>query len=96
VTRTEGLDRDRSLAQLAAADLTGLPIEVVNAARAEPRLDADTNARIVAARDAAYEALSPGLVTISAAYGSGHMVQFDRPEIVIDAVRRLIDATRAD
>jgi pimeloyl-ACP methyl ester carboxylesterase len=96
VTRTEGLDRDRSLAQLAAADLAGIPIEVVNAARAEPRLDEATNARIVAARDATYEALSPGLVTISAAYGSGHMVQFDRPEIVIEAVRRLIDTARAD
>jgi pimeloyl-ACP methyl ester carboxylesterase len=94
VNRTEGLDRERSLAQLAAIDLRGLPIEVVDAARAEPRLDEATNDEIRESVAAAYDALSPGLARITLAYGSGHMVQFDRPELVVEAVRRLVDAGR--
>jgi len=95
VTRTEGLDRDRSLAQLAAANLRGLPIEVVRAARAEPRLDTATNERIRAAQAAGYEALSPGAVRLTLAYGSGHVVQVDRPDLVVNAVERLVAIARA-
>jgi pimeloyl-ACP methyl ester carboxylesterase len=96
VSRTEGLDRERSLAQLDAADLVGRPIEVVIAARAEPRLDAATNAAIVEARNATYDALSPGRVRVTTAYSSGHMVQFDRPELVIEAIGRLVAEARSE
>jgi len=95
VTRTEGLDRDRSLTQLAAADLRGLPIEVVRAARGEPRLDAATNEHIRAAQAAGYEALSPGAVRLTLAYGSGHVVQVDRPDLIVDAIERLVSVARA-
>jgi pimeloyl-ACP methyl ester carboxylesterase len=94
IERTEGLDRERSLAQLAAADLRGLPIEAVDAARGEPRLDQATNDRIRTSWVATYDALSPGLTRHTLAYGSGHMVQFDRTELVVDAVRRLVDQAR--
>jgi pimeloyl-ACP methyl ester carboxylesterase len=95
VARTEGLDRDRSLAQLAAADLRGLPIEVLRAARGEPRLDMVTNERIRAAQAAGYEALSPGAVHLTLAYGSGHVVQIDQPALVVDAIQRLVTTARA-
>jgi pimeloyl-ACP methyl ester carboxylesterase len=95
VTRTEGLDRDRSLAQLAAVDLRGLPIEVVRPARAEPRLDETANERIRAGQAAGYEGLSPGAVRLTLAYGSGHVVQVDRPDLVVDAIERLVTTARA-
>lgn len=94
VRRSEGLDPGRSTAQLRAADLRGLPIEAVVAARAEPRLDEATNAAIRAAIEAGYDALSPGMTRLTLAYGSGHLVQFDRPELVVEAVRRVVEAAR--
>ena len=95
VASVEGIDVERSREQLAMANVTGLRLEVVNAARYEGGLDDAANERIVAAREAAYEALSPGGVTLTIAYGAGHMVQFDRPDLVIEAVRRLVEAIRA-
>jgi carboxypeptidase C (cathepsin A) len=41
-----------------------------------------------------YEALSPGNTTFTTAFSSGHMVQFDRPDLVIEAVRRIIAEVR--
>ncbi len=95
VGRTEGLDPERSLAQLAAADLHGLPIEVVRPARGEPRLDAATNEAIREAQADGYEALSPGMVRYTIAWASGHVVQADQPDLVVDAVRRLVEAARS-
>ena len=43
---------------------------------------------------AGYEALSPGSVTVTLAWGAGHMVQFDRPDLVVEAVRRMVDRVR--
>ncbi len=95
VRRSEGLDPARSTEQLRAADLRGLPIEAVVAARGEPRLDEATNAAIRAAAEAGYDALSPGLTRLTLAYGSGHLVQFDRPELVVEAVRRIVEVARS-
>jgi pimeloyl-ACP methyl ester carboxylesterase len=91
VAGVENLDWPASEAQLAASDLTGLPIEVLRAPRTEPRLDEAANATIAEAWIAAYESLSPGTVRHETAWGAGHLVQIDRPDLVIDMVRRLVD-----
>ena len=95
VANVEGLDWTTSEAQLIASDVSGLAIEVLRAPRAEPRLGAATNAAIAVAAEAGYSALSPGLVRYELAWGAGHMIQVDRPDLVIAAVRRLVDAARA-
>jgi pimeloyl-ACP methyl ester carboxylesterase len=95
VSSVEGIDVGRSQQQLAAADVAGLRIEVVIAARYEAGLSDATNARIEASTKAGYEALSPGNTTVTIAFFSGHMVQFDRPDLVLEAVRRNIADVRA-
>ncbi len=94
VQRSEGLDPERSMEQLRAADLRGLWVEAIVAARGEPRLDEATNTAIRIAAEAAYDALSPGMARLTLAYSSGHLVQFDRPELVVEAVRRIVEAAR--
>lgn len=94
VATVEGIDVDRSRRQLADARVEGLPIEVVIAPRIDDRLDRTTNERIAASVAAGYEALSPGRVTLTIAWGAGHMVQFDRPDLVVEAVRRIVDLVR--
>ncbi len=83
-----------SEAQLRAATLAGLPIEVLVAPRYEPRLDEATNATIADAWRAAFESLSPGRVVHTVAWGAGHNVHIDRPDLVIAAVRRIVDQAR--
>ena len=90
----ESIDVEASRAQLAASDVEGLPIEAIVAPRIDSRLDAATNERILDATAAAYEALSPGRVTFTLAWGASHMIQFDRPELVIEAVRRIVATVR--
>lgn len=94
VSRVEHLDWATSESQLRAASIAGLPVEVLRAPRVERRLDAETNADIAAAWKAAFESLSPGLVRYAIASGAGHIVQVDRPDLVVDAVRRLVAAAR--
>ncbi len=94
VSSVEGIAVGRSRDQLAAAAVAGIPLEVVIAPRIDPRLDAATNDRIAAAIAAGYEALSPGRMTLTTAWGAGHMVQFDRPDLVVAAVRRIVEAIR--
>ena len=94
VSQVDSLDWPASEAQLRAAALAGLPIEVLVAPRYEPRLDAATNAAIADAWRAAFESLSPGHVTHTTAWGAGHNIQIDRPDLVIEATRRLIALAR--
>jgi pimeloyl-ACP methyl ester carboxylesterase len=94
VSQVDALDWPASEAQLRSAVLAGLPIEVLVAPRYEPRLDATTNAAIADAWRAAFESLSPGRVTHATAWGAGHNVQIDRPDLVIEATRRLIALAR--
>jgi len=94
VSIVDSLDWPASEAQLREASLRGLPVEVVVAPRYEPRLDEARNAEITAAWEAAYLSLSPGLVRRTVAWGAGHNVQIDRPDLVIEAVRRLVDNSR--
>lgn len=94
VAGVEHLDWPTSEAQLRAADIRGLPVEVLRAPRAEPRLDAATNEAIARAWETAYGTLSPGLVRYELAWGAGHIVQADRPDLVVESVRRLVDGAR--
>jgi pimeloyl-ACP methyl ester carboxylesterase len=94
VSIVDSLDWPASEAQLREASLEGLRVEVVVAPRYEPRLDEARNAEIADAWEAAYQSLSPGLVRRTIAWGAGHNVQIDRPDLVIEAVRRLVDNSR--
>lgn len=95
VAAVDNLDWTASERQLRESRVEGIPIEVLVAPRYDPRLDAATNAAIDAARRAGFEALSPGNVRYVTAWGAGHMIQIDRPDLVIDSVRRLVEAARA-
>jgi pimeloyl-ACP methyl ester carboxylesterase len=94
VSQVDGLEWPASEVQLRAASLAGLPIEVLVAARYEPRLDERTNATIADAWRAAFESLSPGHVTHTIATGAGHNIHIDRPDLVIEATRHLIESAR--
>lgn len=96
VTRVDVLDWAPSESELrdSTRSTAGLPIEVLVAPRREPRLDDTQNAAIAAAWVAAYDSLSPGQVRVTTAWGAGHDVQIDRPDLVIEAVRRLVDLVR--
>lgn len=98
VSAVDSLDWTTSETQLRATTpvIAGLPLEVLVAPRYEPRLDEASNAAIADAWRAAFESLSPGRVTHTTAWGAGHDIQLDRPDLVIASVRRLIDAARAD
>lgn len=94
VAQVEDLDWPASEQQLRAASVAGTPVEVLRAPRGDPRLDAATNDAIAAAWVAAYESLSPGSVHYELAWGAGHLIQLERPDLVIAATRRLVDAAR--
>lgn len=96
VARVDSLDWPASETELRRATLTGLPIEVLVAPRYEPRLTEADNAAIAEAWMAAYDSLSPGLVRWTTAWGAGHDIQIDRPDLVIESVRRLVDLARRD
>ena len=95
VADVEHLDWPESERQMRDASLVGTSIEVLRAPRGEPRLDAATNEALARAVIAAYDSLSPGRVRFEVAWGAGHLIQFDRPDLVIAATRRLVDAARA-
>ena len=95
VSRVDGLDWATSEAQLRAATLEGIPLEVLTAARREPRLDEATNARIAEAWIEGFEALRPASLEYTVVWGVGHNIQFDRPSIVVERVRALVDRSRA-
>ena len=96
VAASENLDWPASELQLRAARDLGVPVEVLFAPRADPRLDAATNSAIETARIAGFETLSPGRLRYTTAHGAGHMVQFDRPDLVIESVRRLVEQARSN
>ena len=80
--------------ELRGAALVGMPIAVLVAPRREPRLDEATNERIEAAWRAGFESLSPGLVEHEIAWGAGHYVQNQRPDLVVAHLRRLVELAR--
>jgi pimeloyl-ACP methyl ester carboxylesterase len=94
VSVVDSLDWPTSEAQLRSSSITGLPVEILVAPRYEPRLSESVNAEIAAAWRAAFDTLSPGRIWITTAWGAGHNVQIDRPDLVIEAVRRIVDIAR--
>jgi pimeloyl-ACP methyl ester carboxylesterase len=94
VSVVDSLDWPASEEQMRAALPLDLPVEVVVAPRYEPRLSEAQNADIATAWRAAYDSMSPGRVRLTTAWGAGHNVQIDRPDLVIEAVRRLVGAVR--
>jgi pimeloyl-ACP methyl ester carboxylesterase len=94
VASVDSLDWPASEEQLRASDVRRMPIEILRPPRYEPRLSEAQNAEIAAAVQAAYESLSPGRVVWTTAWGAGHNVQIDRPDLVIQSVRRLVALAR--
>ena len=95
ISGVDSLDWPASEVQLRESSTVGLPIDVLVAPRSEPRLTETRNAEIAAAWQAAYESLSPGNVRMVTAWGAGHDVHIDRPDLVIASVRRLVALARA-
>ena len=94
ITAVEDLDWPASEAQLRAADTAGLPIIILRAPRVEPRLDKATNEAIAEAWSDAYGTLSPGHVSYRIAWGAGHIVQADRPDLVSAAAIDVVELVR--
>lgn len=91
----ENLDWEASEQQLRVSSLDGLRLAVLVAPRYEPRLDEAANERIRLAWEAAFETLSPGRTTYEYAPGSGHIITADRPDLVIELVRRVVGEVRS-
>ena len=94
VSRVDSLDWAASERQLRASSFEGVPLEVLVAARYEPRLDEATNAAVAAAWREGMESLSPGRTRYEIVY-AGHNLHIERPDTVIAAARRLVDAARS-
>ena len=96
VAGVEDLDWPTSEQQLRDADVSGVPVVVLRAPRGEPRLDDATNEAIATAWESAYGRLSPGNVRYEIAWGAGHVIQADRPDLVIAAARDLVAGSRGE
>jgi pimeloyl-ACP methyl ester carboxylesterase len=94
VAAWEKLDWPASERELERGDLDGVRVAVLVAARYEPRLDEATNASIARTWREAYDSLSPGRTTYEIAWGAGHLIPIDRPDAVVDVVRRVVAETR--
>lgn len=94
VSAVDALDWPASELQLRGGTPLAVPIEALVAPRGEPRLDGLANDAIRTAWESSFESLSPGQVTYTVAWGAGHDIQFDRPDLVIEAVDRLVRSAR--
>jgi pimeloyl-ACP methyl ester carboxylesterase len=96
VERQEGLRWAASMDELAASKLDSLPLEVLAVDQHlrydDPRIPPDMEERIIAAWRAWCLELSPGATTVTIAERSGHVIQLDRPDVVIAAVDRILAA----
>jgi pimeloyl-ACP methyl ester carboxylesterase len=94
IEATERLAWTPSEAELAAVDLGDLPVETVAVPQpfgTDPNIPDADRARLEAAWYAEMAGVSDrALVTL--APGSSHMIQWDRPDLVVDAVRRVLAA----
>ena len=90
VAATEDLDWDAVERELAAASITGLRLELIfvdQRLRWDDRFD-PWEAELIAAWRAQLEDLSSNQ-RLTIAENSTHMIQWDRPDLVVDAIRRL-------
>jgi pimeloyl-ACP methyl ester carboxylesterase len=98
IAATEDLDWPASLAQVSGIPPTDLPAEILavdQRLRHDDRLYSRENeAAVIAEWERQLGIRFPnGRITI--VEGSGHVIQFDRPEAVIAGIRRVVDAVRA-
>lgn len=98
IEATEPIDWQASLDELAAASIAGRPVEVLSVPQefriAHEYLDPALQARLIAEWEAWVLALSPGQTRVTIAERSGHIIQVDRPDLVIAAVERVVAAVR--
>ncbi len=95
VASWERLDWPASERQLETDDLGGTRVAALVAPRYEPRLSEAVNAEIERTWREAYESLAPGRTTYEYAWNSGHVIPVDRPDAVVDVVRRVVQEVRA-
>ncbi len=95
VASWERLDWPASERQLEAGDLSATRVAALVAPRYEPRLSEAVNAVIEQTWREAYESLAPGRTTYEYAWNSGHIIPVDRPDAVVDVVRRVVEEVRA-
>ena len=92
----EGLDWAATERELEAAHLGDLPLELIfvdQRLRYDERVDPTTRDRLIAAwQDLVLGWSSDARLTI--ATDSRHIVQLDRPDVVVAAIRRLVDRAR--
>ena len=96
VEATERLNWPASEAELRATDLGDLPVEVVIVPQpfsSDPRIPDAERAGLAQEWRDGIDATS-GRVRVTLAPGSSHMIQWDRPELVIAAVERLVEDAR--
>jgi pimeloyl-ACP methyl ester carboxylesterase len=97
IERLEGLDWPATADQLTAARLGDIPLELIfvdQRLRYDERIDPVTKDRLIAAwRELVLAWSTDSRLTI--ADGSRHIVQLDRPELVVASIRRLVDRTRS-
>jgi pimeloyl-ACP methyl ester carboxylesterase len=97
IERLEELDWPVTAGQLAAARLGDIPLELIfvdQRLRYDERVDPATKERLISAwRELVLDWSMDSRLTI--ADGSGHMVQLDRPDVVVASIRRLVDRARS-
>jgi pimeloyl-ACP methyl ester carboxylesterase len=86
----EGIDWEATEGELAAASVDGIPLEVLVASRRSVDVTDAEAAAIDAARMASLQTLSSD-TTVTYAQGAGHFIHLTRPQLVLDAIRRLVD-----
>ena len=89
----EGIDWEPTAVQLAGSSVDGIPVEIIVASRAYPGLDAEQTAAVDAARLTSFTTLS-SQSRVTVADGAGHFVHLTRPNLVLDAIRRLAMGAR--
>jgi pimeloyl-ACP methyl ester carboxylesterase len=97
VADAEGLDWLATERELRAATLGNLPLELIfvdQHLRYPGTLDRQTVEELIAAWENLVLGLS-GDARLTIARDSGHLIQFQRPELVIDAIRRLVERSRS-
>jgi pimeloyl-ACP methyl ester carboxylesterase len=98
IEAVERLDWNASLAQLRASSVAGMPVQVLTVDQhlrfVDPRLSPADVERLIDAQRGWIEALSPGKTAITIAERSGHVIQLDRPDLVIQAIDRLVARSR--
>src|SRR5689334_12260903 len=98
----EGMDIDASATQVrAAASLGSLPLVVLTHGQGARQWPPDFPADVVAKLEQEWQAMQKEIASLSSnstqiiAKDSGHDIQVDQPDLVVDAIHRVVDATRS-